>query len=185
MPQSITSILEKLGSSGQIKNYLFVHYGNLNQDIAISTIQLIEKKLKMENFDRNIITKTKTVCIEIIQNIVKHQKNHDSIFPYFIIGTKDTKLTIYAGNVITNESKEIISRSISTFQTIEKGNLKKYYLDALRDASVSAEGNAGMGLMDIMYRSNKEFNYNITSLPGNLYSYNLEVVLNKPEEILV
>lgn len=177
------TLLSKLDSNNHIQDYLFVHYGKMDQEIAIATIQLIEKKLILENFERNIITKTKTICIEIIQNIIKHQKTHETIFPYFVIGSAGKEITIYAGNVITNEKMETISQSINTFQTIEKDQLKKKYLDKLRESAISPEGNAGMGLMDIVYRSEQHLDYEMKSIDGNLYSYDLKVELNKKEKV--
>ncbi len=181
---NLLSILNGLHDSKQIKDYLLVHYGKLDQEIAVSMIHLIERKLQLGKYDRNTITRTKIVCIEIIQNIIKHEKDHDSIFPYFIIGTIGQQLTIFAGNVITNDSKEIISRSINTYQTIEKDKIKKYYLDSLKQSALTTEGNAGMGLMDIVFKSEQQFKYEMKSIADGLYSYDLQVTLNKSEEIL-
>jgi Family of unknown function (DUF6272) len=182
--KNLLTILNGLHESKNIQDYLMVHYGELDQDIAVSMIHVIERKLNLAKFDRNTITKTKIVCIEIIQNIVKHKKHHDSIFPYFIIGANGMQLTIFAGNVITNDSKEIISRSVNTYQTIEKDKIKKYYMDSLKQSALTSEGNAGMGLMDIVFKSEQQFKYEMKSIADGLYSYDLQVTLNKSEVLV-
>jgi hypothetical protein len=181
--EKILTILRELQDNENISDYLFVHYGKLDQELAVSMIQMIERKLQLEKFERNTITKTKVVCIEIIQNIIKHQKEHESIFPYFIIGTDKTKLTILAGNLITNDSKEIISKSVNVFKTVEKDNLKKFYLDSLKKSALTEKGNAGMGLMDIVFKSNQQVKYEMNMLSEDLFSYDLQVTLNNITEV--
>ena len=174
---NLESIFNEIKSTTSISGYLFVHYGKIDQEMAVSSIQLIERKLNLEKFERNIITKTKSVCIEILQNIIKHQTNHNTIFPYFILANNGFELSLFAGNVITNESKELISQSLNSFQLVEKNDFKKYYLDALHVSALSPEGNAGMGLMDIVLKSNKQFKYEIKQIANELYSYDLKVIL--------
>ena len=74
---NMLELLKNLDKEEEIKNYLFVYYGKLNLDIIVSTIKMIESKMLMENFDKSIISKTKMICIEILQNIVKHQEKHE------------------------------------------------------------------------------------------------------------
>lgn len=175
---AMLNLLKCLEDHKQMKDYLFVLYGKLDQEMTISTIQLIEKKMKMENFSKALITRTKMVCIEILQNIVKHQEKHNEIFPYFIIGTNDKSLTILSGNVITQNDKEIISSKLTEFIELDETIIREQYKNAITDSELSPEGNAGIGLFDIVYRSNKNLTYRFDNLSNNLFSFNLNVSIN-------
>ncbi len=163
---------------------LVEHCGNLNQELLLDFIKSIESKLFSLNFERNLVTKTKTVCIEIIQNIIKHQTLHPSIAPYFILCLRDNELCVYAGNIINEKSQLVINESLSKFNQVEASNIRKYYMDSLRDSSLSSAGNAGMGLMDIMFKSLKQFRHKITAIDKNLYSFDLEVKLSRGARVL-
>lgn len=175
---AMLNLLKRLDEQEQIKDFLFVLYGKLDQEMTISTVQLIEKKMKMENFTKAIITRTKMVCIEILQNIVKHQEKHNEIFPYFVIGTKAQTLTILSGNVITQSDKDIISSKLTQFIELDETVIREQYKNAITDSELSPEGNAGIGLFDIVYRSNKNLTYQFDNLANNLFSFNLNVSIN-------
>lgn len=171
-------ILKKISDEENIRDYLFVMYGKLNQDLIISAVELIGTKLKLENFDRTTITKTKIISTEIMQNIIKHQENHSEIFPYFIIGSKDRSLNIFSGNIVTLNDKILISDKLNTFISIDKDKMREYYRKALEESVITAEGNAGIGLMDIAFRSNQKLSYQMENVTDNLFSFNLNVLIN-------
>lgn len=175
---NMLNLLKKLEDDESFKDYLFVFYGKMNQDIIVSAIQMIEKKMIMENFTKTAISKTKIICIEILQNIIKHQQNHDQIFPYFVIGTNKHTLKILSGNVITKLDKDVIIEKLDNFIALDKELIKDNYKHALKNNIISKEGNAGIGLLDIVYRSNNNVSYNIEDLPQNLFSFNLNVSIN-------
>lgn len=175
---NMLNLLKKIEDEENIKDYLFVLYGKMNQDIIVSAIQMIEKKMILEGFTKTNISKTKIVCIEILQNIIKHQKNHDSIFPYFIIGTNHHSLKILSGNVITKLDKDVIVEKLDEFISLDKDIIKDNYKLALKNNIITKEGNAGIGLLDIVYRSNNNVSYNIDDISQNLFSFNINVSIN-------
>jgi len=61
---------------------------------------------------------------------------------------------------------------------LDKDLIKDNYIDALKNNIISSEGNAGIGLLDIVYRSNNNVTYNIEDLPQDLFSFNLNVSIN-------
>jgi hypothetical protein len=172
------NLLKRLERDTKIKDYLFVFYGKLNQDIIVSAIQMIENKMIMEGFTKTAISKTKIVCIEILQNIIKHQTNHDQIFPYFIIGSSNHTLKILSGNVITQMDKDVIIKKLDNFIALNKEDIRDNYKFALKNNIITKEGNAGVGLLDIVYRSDNNVSYKIDKLPHNLFSFNINVSIN-------
>mgnify|MGYP005989190237 CR=1 FL=1 len=170
--------LKSLDKQEGIKDYLFVLYGKLDQEMTITAVQLIEKKMKLESFGKSLITRTKMISIEILQNIVKHQENHDEIFPYFALGTDSESLTIMSGNVVTRGDKEIITNKLKQFIDLDESTIREKYKNAIKNSKLTSEGNAGIGLFDIVYRSNKNLTFTMDNLSDNLFSFNLNVSIN-------
>lgn len=175
----IKDILDYIGSKENIKDYLLVIYGQLNQEVIISTIKLAETKLRLQNFPPTIISKTKTICAEILQNITKHQLKHDTYQPYLVIGSVDKTLCIYSGNIISEQSKNKITTKLTNYQNVKADEFKEFYIESFKNSILTEEGNAGLGLLDIFYRSNRNLKYNVNSISEGLFSFNLNIELNQ------
>ncbi|MCU0359408.1 MAG: DUF6272 family protein [Bacteroidia bacterium] len=175
----IEEILDVIVKKEQISDYLLVVYGPLNQDVLVSTIRLAESKLRLQQFPQGLISKTKAICAEILQNINKHQFKHDTYQPYLVIGSKDHTLFIYAGNIISEKSKAIITEKLENYLSIKEENFKSFYTNAFKNAVLTEDGNAGLGLLEMFYRSNRNFKYNINKLSENLFSFNLNIELSQ------
>jgi hypothetical protein len=176
----LTHLLKNINDKETIKNYFMVLYGQFNQDMVIATVKVIETKLILEKFQADVITKTKVICTEILQNITKHQKMHDTTLPYFIIGSNDGVLNIMAGNVITEKSKNYLVKKLEEYKKIKADSFKEYYLNAFKNSVLTEEGNAGLGLLEITYRSNQNVKYNVQNIAEGFFSFNLDVIVNKP-----
>lgn len=176
--ENLLTLLKNIGKEDDIKNHLFVYYGKMNLDIIISTIQVVENKMIMENFSKALISKAKMLCVEILQNIVKHQEKHDSIFPYFVVGTNEERLKISTGNVVSLSDKKVIEEKLDELNSMDKQLIEKNYKIALKENQISNEGNVGLGLIDIVYRSNKNVTYTMHDLPNNQFSFSLDVLIN-------
>ncbi len=173
----VSSLLKDISGRESIKNYLMVLYGQLNNDIIASAIALIERKLLLEKFPPNIITKTKMICTEMLQNVTKHQEIHGNILPYFIIGANGKTLSILTGNVVTAKAKEKIAAKLEEFISIDSAALRGYYVGAYKNSVISENGGAGLGLLEIVYRSNQNVKYAMTLISEGFYSYDIEVTI--------
>jgi hypothetical protein len=178
--KSDESINETIGT--QVLNYakgeqLLVVQGQINQGIIMSTIKLTEQKLTLEKMPYHIITRVKMVCIEMLQNIAKHQLPNTKHLPNIIVTLLDGNLCISTKNVVNTEDKNIITEKLERYKL--QPNLKEYYKDAFAASEITKLGNAGLGLLDIVYRSRKNFSYTLTPLNDNMHSFNFEVHVSK------
>ncbi len=160
---------------------LLVLYGELNQQIIVSAIRLTEQKLMLENIHTNVITKTKIVCPEMLPNILKHQKKVDAHLPNFIVRLTNDNISIVARNVISKECKTYICTQLDAYAKEE--NFRAVYLKAFESAAITNEGNAGLGLIDIVYRAKQNFTYTMEQLSPDAFSFNLDVTI--PQSIIL
>ncbi|MBI2259231.1 MAG: hypothetical protein HYU67_10090 [Flavobacteriia bacterium] len=176
--QSFNGLLENLSNNTNITDFLFVYYGKMNQDLIVSAIHMLENKLIIENFAKTLISKAKIISIEMLQNIVKHQQVHPEIFPYFIVGIDKNSLVFFSGNVVNTLDKEVICKNMDKLKLLKNSNIKENYKYALKNTTISSEGNAGIGLLDIVYRSGNQVNYHFDEFNNQIYTFNLQVLLN-------
>lgn len=174
----IGEILDQIRTKENIKDYLLVVYGPVNQDVVISTIRLAETKLKLQSFPSTLISRTKAICAEIMQNITKHQIKHEAHQPYLVVGSREHTLFIYAGNVISEKAKSNITEKLENYVNVKEENFKKFYIDSFKNSVLTEEGNAGLGLLEMFYRSNRNLTYNFQRITDNLFSYNINIELH-------
>lgn len=174
----IGQILDQIRSKENISDYLLVVYGPVNQDVVVSTIRLAETKLKLQSFPSTLVSRTKAICAEIMQNITKHQTKHENHQPYLIVGSREHTLFIYAGNVISEKAKSNITEKLENYLNVKEEHFKKFYMEAFKNSVLSEEGNAGLGLLEMFYRSNRNLKYNFQRITDNLFSYNLNIELH-------
>jgi hypothetical protein len=175
-PTTIKTLYE-LGSREKIEEYLLLIYGRINQEMIITAIRLAEDKLMLEKFPRPAITRMKIISAELLQNMVKHQVKNERHPPYFILGFRGTTLHILTGNVLSKESYETLSKRIDEYKKIRPEDFKNYYISTFKKSEISQEGNAGLGILDIMYRAGQNMNYQATPLSDGLYSLEMRVVI--------
>ncbi len=178
--QNISELINTITTHEEVGKHLLVLYGQINQDVIISAVKLTERKLILEKVPHNVITKTKMVCTEILQNILKHQTKHESLQPNFVVRLTDSGLSITSCNIISEESKNFISEKLEKYSKIEKEDFREYYIEAFRSSTISNTGNAGLGLLDIVYRSKQNVKYKMENLSNNLFSFNLNVTIPQP-----
>lgn len=177
---TINNSISQATTQPNVGKQLLVLYGELNQQIIISAIRLTEQKLIFENVPANVITKTKIVCIEMLQNILKHQKKVEAHLPNFIVRLTNDSISIVACNVISEKSKMYISTQLDAYA--KEDNFRAVYLKAFEGAAITDDGNAGLGLIDIVYRAKQNFTYTMEQLSPDSFSFNLDVTI--PQSII-
>lgn len=177
--ENINDLLSDVTNKEDVGKQLLMLYGRLNQDVIVSTIKLMERKLLLESVPVNIITKAKIVSTEMLQNVLKHETVHETHLPNFILRLTKNGLSIVSNNIITEEDKNFITSRIENFSKIDNEDFRAFYIESFKNASISSNGNAGLGLLDIFYRSKKKVRYKIESISAGLFSYNLDVTISQ------
>ncbi len=159
-------------------NNLVLIYGQMNQEVVISTMQLIEKKLYLKKFTKSYINKIKAICTEMLQNITKHQYADANRLPYFILNQSNNYLNFYSGNVVSLADKEFLSEKLALYKEIDFEKLKDIYVQTYSNSILTEEGNAGLGLLTIAIKSKQNLLYDFVKINDEFYHYNLELSIN-------
>ena len=162
------------------ENYtdIFILLGDLNKSLIVSSIQIIENKLKVLGYPKRMITKTKLIGVELLDNMQKHAVEEASIPPYFEISLSHTRLKITSGNCISKSDYLFLNNKLNEYESLSYDGIKDKYLDQLRNGSMSETGDAGLGLLTILKRSEKKYDYKMERIKDNEYYFNSNVILS-------
>jgi hypothetical protein len=83
-----------------------------------------------------------------------------------------------AGNVISTNKKDALLEKLNHLCALDTQLLEKDYKFALKQNKLTSSGNAGLGLLDIVYRSNKNVSYQIQDIDKQNSTFNLNVLIN-------
>lgn len=157
---------------------LIVLNGQMNQETVVSAIQLVERNLNTRNYKKGFVNRMKVICIEILQNIIKHQCVYSNYLPYFILNESNRQLNFYAGNVITIEEKEFLSSRLKFYKEINFDKLKEIYIEKYSNTILTNEGNAGLGLLTIAIKSKQNIKYDFVKINERFYHFNIELLID-------
>jgi serine phosphatase RsbU (regulator of sigma subunit) len=173
----IRQLLSSISNDDFSVHNLVVVYGQMNQDVVISTVQLIERKLNIKSLNKGYINRIKSIATEILQNITKHQYTDVNYSPYFILNESNGNLNLYSGNVISIEDKDFLNEKLKLYQEISVEQLKSLYVETYSNAILTEEGNAGLGLLTIAIKAKQDLRYEFVKINDNFYHYNLEITI--------
>jgi hypothetical protein len=177
--RKLSEVLKSIEEKEEISDFLFVYSGNLNQDVIATAVKLIERKLKMQDYAAGLITRAKIITTEILQNITRHQLPDPQMLPYYFLASSENGLIIFAGNVISDTGKEYMEQKLDLFKSYDASQMRTIYLNALSKSVVNENGNAGLGLLDIAYRSGQKYDYAFEQLSSSGYAFDFNVWINK------
>ena len=157
---------------------LFVLLGKLNQHMVNSSIHIIESKLIKLGYSKSMISKTKLLGIEMLQNIHKHQLKKASHSPYFQMSVNERGLNMVACNSISGTEQKILRMKLDRYKDLSLIELKELYLERLSKGKISKSGNAGLGILTIYNRSYKSAIYKLDKISDKEYYFSIEVNLS-------
>jgi hypothetical protein len=158
---------------------LFILLGEINLSIIASSIVIIENKLVELNFPKSIISRTKLIAIELLDNILKHQLKNSEFKPFFKVIISDENIKFVSGNCISLIDFEILNKKLKTLSSLKPKEIQDVYMRNLKKNELDIDGNAGLGLLTIMKKNKIEFNYDLIKLSNNCYFYKNRINLLK------
>lgn len=178
----LAGLLKQIADHEEITDFMIILHGKFNQEVVTSSVKLIEEKCRGLNYSNSLITRLKMVSVEILQNISKHQHLSKEVLPYFIIGSNTNGVSIYSGNIVSAAARNTISDRLNIYRNLDVEQLKSFYRDSLKNTEVSDAGNAGIGLLDIVYRSNQQVSFDFHEFKEDLYYFGLNVTIKNKEK---
>lgn len=173
--QFVKDAVTKAFEEGAEYSDVFSLYGSISQEVVNATLRIIENKLEGLKFPKTIISRTKLIGVEVLENIYKHQSKGSEIPPYFQVVINNSGLSMYSGNPVSIDNYDLLSEKLALYETLSIEQLKELYLEKLGTDEISESGNAGLGLITILNRSNKNASHKLMKVSDSEYFFVLEI----------
>ncbi len=161
------------------ENLLISYYGDFNMPILDKLIASIKNSLQQLQVDKKNTKSIYSICVECLENIMKHGKPVPENFPVkgrFSFGVKDNKVYFIVGNHISLEDKNKLHNKLQNIDELSLDEIKNIYKHDLIHGSISDRGGAGLGMYVMAMKSNKDYKYQFLPVENvNAYYYSLLV----------
>ena len=175
--------LESFNGAEKSISDIFILLGDLNHSVIVSAITIIENKLSILDFSKSVIKKAKLIAIELLENVSKHQVEGTDFSPYFELSIGDDSLKFTTGNCISKMDSEKLGDKLSEYSALPPEKIKEKYYEALSNGELDEEGNAGLGLLTLMNRSQKQYDYKIDKISDTEYFFNSTISIENAKRL--
>lgn len=161
---------------------IYQHVGTLAISGLDPMLLDIEKALKKAGMRKVNKKKLFHILIEVIQNI-KNYASNASFSPDFVefllalTGNVDS-VKVIIGNYINNKEVMSLKSRIDMINYMSNHEVKHLYRGILDYGNVSAKGGAGLGLVDVVKRSNNKLKYQFNEIDKNFSFFTLTITVD-------
>jgi hypothetical protein len=140
---------------------LLIAYSGLVVDtITVPLVNLNENLLSDDPSLYKASRKTSFLITEAFQNIVRHKMDEDDLAEevseykdFFMVKVNDERVLIASVNIVKNEVTEFLEDRITHLNSLDQDELKELRQNILRHSVLSEKGGAGLGLIEIIRKS--------------------------------
>ena len=142
--------------------------------ITDNILKLTETNLEKVEGKSKLKKRIFYVLVEGLQNITRHQNEIQSKLPnqegIFAISKRGSKYFITTGNLIKNQGIQPLTEKIEKINSLEKDELKNYYVETLKKEGFSPKGGAGLGLIEMARKTGNKLKFDFRKIDDR-YSF--------------
>lgn len=168
MDRDIASVNGILSEGMVARGFPLIYKGPLDHDTMKFFTAMARERVTNECENKSIQRKVFHVMVEMIQNVTKHSassdmhgKEGDGIF---VVGKTETYFYIITGNHIAHDKVNTLSCVIENLNSLDEEELTRLYKEKIRQGGLSEKGGAGLGLIDIVRKSNHHLDYHFATI---------------------
>ena len=168
------------------ENIILSFNGVVTSDFLTAVLDIMEKK--MTQLDESPKTKKKVfnVLVECLQNLYHHiddgvedNKEHRRLKSALVMVVKqDDSFLIQTGNYIDSESVPYLDDRLKKINSLDKDHLREYYREILGNGTLSENGTAGLGMIDIARKSGNKLEYEFLEIDKDFSFFSLNVKID-------
>lgn len=167
-------------SHSKVEQTVFNYRGVLTYGEITHLLDRVEKHIQEHLASKKLKKKLFNVVIEIVQNIYNYLKKpelhrREDVKIRVIEGQECYK--IVTGNFLLTSDVPIIKSRLELVNSLSASEIKELYLGILDTGSLSNEGGAGLGLLDLVRRSGEKLSFEFEPVDDKFSFFSLEVSL--------
>lgn len=168
----------------------FTYQGDFSDQVTSMIINLIEESLHHSDQVPNIRLKNKVsfLMVESFQNIIRHADPtpEDSLrhAESFQVRSHDNTHYITSANLIEKDKTLQLKEKLDQLNVLDKAELKRLYMTALDNNTLSEKGGAGLGLIEMARKSGRKLLYEFIPKGENQLYFYLQTSLDEKKNEL-
>lgn len=145
--------------------------GKISSDQVEWFMDILKGFFQVLEIPKSAHSRLMRISIEVIQNIVRHHVVPYGQDTFLILSSSKTHLELTSCNVVNKGCKEVISKNFENLDNLDVKQLRQAFREALVNSTISDKGGAGIGLVDIAYRSGGVPTYSFADIPDTDSAY--------------
>lgn len=155
---------------------LFTYKGTITSELITDSLEIIENKLQESNFNPKQIKKLYNVLVESLQNLYHHSDLYQlngtpCKYVAFTILKQGDSFKVITGNFIKKEKIHFIKDRIEQLNSLSNEEIKALYKMVLNNDEFSEKGGGGLGMIDIVKRTDSKLEYCFEEFAEDIYFY--------------
>jgi hypothetical protein len=158
------------------KKTLMLYKGDVSKDIIVSVIDMLQNNFSDGKSPNSKEKKFVVSLIEFLQNISKHGKVINGLKEgIFSISKDGDSFIIEGGNYIEEKDHQQLESSLNNIKELALTEIASLFKKRLMDDVITAEGNCGLGLLEIAKNCEKNFEYSISPTQENEMFFSIKI----------
>jgi hypothetical protein len=168
-------------------NLSFIYQGSFNDEITERIIDISESSIASKNEQAKISNKVSFLLAECFQNVIRHgeyalTKSSSESEGVFVTRNIGKSYYISSANLIDNKDIAGLRQKLEQINQMSPEDLKKMYIDVLRNEEFSNRGGAGLGLIEMARKSGQKLEFDFESVDSDYSYFYLQIKLKSPDE---
>lgn len=157
--------------------------GTLTSEVIDHLVLLAEDRLSSNDVRIGVKRKVINVIVECLQNSFHYCSNVDdqpliTFSPYLVLVQNESEISVISGNYVTADRAEFLEGRLTEFSAYDEDKLKNYYLTTINKEILPEKGGAGLGLIDIIRRSDNNIIFGFNKLENDYILFCLQIKIN-------
>ncbi len=166
---------------------LLFYSGKITSEIVTEYMEKIESLSQELELPRAVEKRFVHVAVESIQNLFHHSCEKDagngvSKFATFLMSIKDNKLYLTTGNFIKQDTIRFLKNRIDQLNALSAEEIKNVYRMVLNGTKFSDKGGGGLGMIDIIKKTDSRIEYRIFNVSDELAFYEFKIKISELEK---
>ncbi len=158
---------------------LFSHFGDFDSLKVEHTLKFMESGVLESGDKRSTMKRVCGMLIELLQNISIHgaRDSNGHMNAYLIVAKVGNEYQLMSGNLILNEMVATIHERMNQLIELNTTELRKLYIEILCNEEYNAHGGAGLGLITIVKRAEKNVKFEVDTIDEHFGFLQLEIAV--------
>ncbi len=167
---------------------MVTYHGEFTFESINNILLYARRDIQMRNVQKRTSRKVYAILVEALENILRHgvekEYNTRTTDGVFILYKTDQGFTIKTGNLIKNEDISKLKAEIKLVSEKNITQLKEAYREQLRNGAISNKGGAGIGLIDMAIKANKDLTFNLFETDPDTSFFELTINIHQEEDTI-